>query len=132
MYYKMNIKYLREKYGASQKRVAVDLGLSRTVLGGYESGVTQPPLDKLQLIADYFEVPIEALLHRDLSKEGDFKVAESPGMSKVEEPPARYGDPENEQILIRQIGQLQREVDTLREQVKKLAPGSYEGDETDN
>lgn len=119
MYYKKNIKYLREKRGVSQKRASADLGISRAVLGGYESGLTQPPLDKLQLLADYFGVPIQEFIHTDLSKIGDFKVAEEESSSQVSEPAPRYGDPAHESILIKQIGRLQKEVDELRGLLKK-------------
>lgn len=60
----MRLKELRKLKGASQQKIADDLGLERTIYARYESGKRVPPLDKLVLLADYFGVTIDYLVGR--------------------------------------------------------------------
>lgn len=124
MYYKNNIKYLRESQGLSLNRLAEDLKLSRSVIGGYESGKTMPPLDKIELLATYFKVSVSDFLHKNLSIED--------ASSEVSEPDVKYEVSKQQAILIDQIGRLQKENNELRELIKKYTPELYEGEVSDN
>ena len=62
-----NIKYLRRKRKISQQELADQLNVSRTTLGDYERGHTEPNIDTLINMANLFEVKIDELLKQDLS-----------------------------------------------------------------
>jgi len=62
-----NIKYLRRKRKLSQQELALQLSVSRTTLGDYERGHTEPNIDTLIRMAGIFEVKLDALLTEDLS-----------------------------------------------------------------
>lgn len=61
----MNLKSIRESRGLSQKQLAEALGLDRTTINKWESGVNAPTASMLLRIADYFHVTTDYLLGRD-------------------------------------------------------------------
>lgn len=57
----MYAKYvaLRNKKGVTDYRVSEDTGITKSTFTDWKSGRSNPKIDKLKAIADYFEVPIE-------------------------------------------------------------------------
>jgi transcriptional regulator with XRE-family HTH domain len=66
-----NIKHLRSLKGFSQERFAEDLGWSRSMVGSYEEGRSEPPIDRLIDLSDYFRLPIDILVKNDLTQAKD-------------------------------------------------------------
>lgn len=58
------LKELRREKGATQKDVAAYLQIDQSTYAGYESGKSEPSLDKLSALADYFGVSVDYLLGR--------------------------------------------------------------------
>lgn len=56
---------LRDSRGVSDYRVAQDTGIAASTLSDWKNGLYVPKVDKLMLIAKYFEVPIEYFLTDD-------------------------------------------------------------------
>src|ERR1051326_4522540 len=63
-----NIRLLRGKKGYSQQKVADDLIITRARLSKYEEGKSEPPLDVLKRISQYFHVSIDILISVNLRK----------------------------------------------------------------
>jgi transcriptional regulator with XRE-family HTH domain len=61
-----NLKLLRKRVKRSQEEVAQDLGLTRSSYSGYENGVAQPGIDLLVTLCDYYRIPIDDFLRKDL------------------------------------------------------------------
>jgi transcriptional regulator with XRE-family HTH domain len=61
-----NIKHLRALKELSQERFADELGWSRSIVGSYEEGRSEPPIDRLIDLSDYFRIPIDILVKNDL------------------------------------------------------------------
>lgn len=61
-----NIKHLRALKDLSQERFAEELGWSRSIVGSYEEGRSEPPIDRLIDLSDYFQIPIDILVKNDL------------------------------------------------------------------
>lgn len=61
-----NLRYLRAQKNCSQQQIANDLIISRGRYSKYEDGKSEPPLDILKLISQYFEVSIDLLISIDL------------------------------------------------------------------
>lgn len=53
---------LLEKSNKTTYRVAKDTGISPTVFSDWKNGKSKPKVDKLQILADYFDVPITYFL----------------------------------------------------------------------
>ena len=56
---------LRKQKGLSQEELACDLDISQSSISNYESGYTNPDLDIVKRISDYFHVPIAYLFSDD-------------------------------------------------------------------
>lgn len=77
-----NLKTLRRSYqggqGISQLKLAKALGISQQTYASYETATTRLPIEMLDRIASFFDVPMSSILHkadsaaarlRDLSEE---------------------------------------------------------------
>lgn len=53
---------LLQKYGVSAYKVSKDTGIAQSVFSSWKNGVSTPKQDKMQIIADYFNVSIEYLM----------------------------------------------------------------------
>ena len=62
----INIRHLRTLKGFSQERFADELGWSRSMVGSYEEGRSEPPIDKLIDLSSYLNIPIDILVKNDL------------------------------------------------------------------
>lgn len=61
------VKSLREKKDITQKELAGLLGVKRSTVGSWEAAHRWPELEKVKMIAEYFEVPVDYLLGGPLS-----------------------------------------------------------------
>lgn len=62
----INIKHLRTLKKFSQERFAEELKWTRSMVGSYEEGRSEPPIDRLIDISSYFNIPIDILVKNDL------------------------------------------------------------------
>lgn len=62
-----NLKYLRSKKKLSQQELAEAMGIPRTTLGDYERGKTEPNLEMLVKLSDYFDVKVDELIRSNIS-----------------------------------------------------------------
>jgi transcriptional regulator with XRE-family HTH domain len=56
---------LRNKSGRTQDQVAIDLGVSRKSISNWEQGERRPNIDKLKILAAYYNVDSNYLLSDD-------------------------------------------------------------------
>ena len=61
----MRIKEIRTAKGISQRKAALDLGLSPVVYGRYENEIRKPEPEMLATIADYLGVTVDELIGRE-------------------------------------------------------------------
>ena len=60
---------LLQMNGVSAYKVAKETGISSATLSDWKLGRSTPKLDKLQKIADYFNVGVDYLMNNDVEKE---------------------------------------------------------------
>ena len=53
---------LRNKKGITDYRVAMDTGITKSTFTDWRNGRSNPKIDKLKILADYFGVSIEYFL----------------------------------------------------------------------
>lgn len=53
---------LRDKKGVTDYRVAIDTGIPKSTFTDWKTGRSNPKVDKLKILADYFGVSIEYFL----------------------------------------------------------------------
>lgn len=56
---------LRDAKGLSDYRVSKDTGISQSTLSDWKSGIYTPKLDKLNKLANYFDVPLERFINAE-------------------------------------------------------------------
>jgi transcriptional regulator with XRE-family HTH domain len=66
-YFAENIKALRKEKGLKQAEIHEILGFPRTTWSSYENGASQPDIDGILRIADFFGVAVTDMLSRDLT-----------------------------------------------------------------
>ncbi|MCB9174020.1 MAG: helix-turn-helix domain-containing protein [Flavobacteriales bacterium] len=62
-----NIKHLRTLKGLTQEQLAIELNITKSRIGSYEEGRSEPLIDTLIEFSTYFKLPIDALVKNDLS-----------------------------------------------------------------
>ena len=60
----MRLKYLRQKKGISQLKLAMDLSVNQNSISRYETGEREAGYEMLIRLADYFDVSVDYLLER--------------------------------------------------------------------
>lgn len=86
MFIKKNIKFLRETNRLAQKDLADLVGLkSHTIIGKYEKGGANPPLEILNKISEYFDVDLQNLMFTDLEtgEKVDGRVVEKDRVTRL-------------------------------------------------
>ena len=82
----MNIlKDLRTKKGVYQKDVAKYLGVDRTTYVKYERGYSEPNLDTIKKLANYFDVTVDFLLGEENTLDSQFNEIEFALYGEVKE-----------------------------------------------
>lgn len=71
-----NIRHLRDLKGLSQEQLAEELGITRSNLGSKEEGRSEPNLELLVALSEYFKLPVDILIKKDLTKTKDFSFIE--------------------------------------------------------
>lgn len=62
-----NLKHLRSLKGLTQEQFSIELDITKSRIGSYEEGRSEPPISTLISFSDYFKIPIDALVKNDLS-----------------------------------------------------------------
>ena len=75
-YIQSNIKHLRNLKKFSQERFAEELKWTRSMVGSYEEGRSEPPIDRLIELSNYFNIPIDILVKNDLRSAKDTSFIE--------------------------------------------------------
>lgn len=66
MDFSQRVKLLREKSGLTQQGLADKMGLTNRAVGAWESGRSRPRLDKMQKLADLFDVSVADLMGEEV------------------------------------------------------------------
>lgn len=67
---------LLQKHGVTPYKVSKETGVSQSTLSDWKRGISTPKSDKLQKIADYFNVPLTYLLTGNMEKPEKEKAPE--------------------------------------------------------
>jgi transcriptional regulator with XRE-family HTH domain len=62
-----NIRHLRGLKGLTQIQFSDEIDISKSRIGSYEEGRSEPPISALIHLSDFFKIPIDALVKNDLT-----------------------------------------------------------------
>ena len=71
-----NISHLRSLKKLSQEALADELDITRSRVGSYEENRSAPTIEVLIKLSDYFKIPVDILLRKDLTKSKDSSFIE--------------------------------------------------------
>ncbi len=71
MFFKENLKFLTQKGICNQNQLSQKLNCTRQTINSYINGKGEPSFDKLIIISQIYNVTIDNLLLKDLSKENN-------------------------------------------------------------
>lgn len=66
-----NIRHLRTLKGLSQEYLSEEIKVTRAQITSYEASRTEPTIDTLIKISEYFKLPVDVLVKKDLTKTKD-------------------------------------------------------------
>tara|TARA_R110002073_G_scaffold139232_2_gene289436 strand:+ start:223898 stop:224662 length:765 start_codon:yes stop_codon:yes gene_type:complete len=75
-YIATNLRHLRELKNFSQEYFAEELKWSRAMIASFESGRTEPSIDRLLELSSYFNIPIDILIKNNLKLAKDTSFIE--------------------------------------------------------
>lgn len=67
-----NLKRIRERRGMSQETVAAQLHTTRQTISNWERGQTNPSIDDLMKLAEFFQVHVDELIYPDSESRSRF------------------------------------------------------------
>ncbi len=67
----INLSEIRKQEGVSQKRLAEELNVSAGNLCDWEKGRSEPDIETLIRIADFFDVSLDAIVGREIKDHSD-------------------------------------------------------------
>lgn len=73
IYFDTNLKYIREKKGLSQNKLAHQIGVNQTTIARWESKEIAPSIDNAEDVANALNVPLPDLLAIDLRFNNEIK-----------------------------------------------------------
>lgn len=76
IFFPTNIRHLRHLKGLSQEHLADEIGVSRSIIASKEEGRSEPKIELLIGLSDYFKIPMDILIRKDLTKAKDFSFIE--------------------------------------------------------
>jgi transcriptional regulator with XRE-family HTH domain len=63
-----NMRYLRKQLSKTQSEIASLIKKGQTTIGNWENGISEPNLDELLIISNFFEIPLDTLIKIDLAE----------------------------------------------------------------
>lgn len=76
--FSVRLKAMRKERKETQEDIAKLLKVQRTTVGEYERGSIRPPMDKMKVLADHFEVSVDYLMGNTNFQTAEERNEESP------------------------------------------------------
>ena len=63
-----NLRLLRKRSAKTQSDIASLIKKGQTTVGNWENGISEPSIDELLLISNYFDISLDTLVKIDLAE----------------------------------------------------------------
>lgn len=63
-----NLRHLRKQSSRTQSEIASLIQKGQTTIGNWENGISEPSLNELLIISNYFDISVDGLLKVDLAE----------------------------------------------------------------
>lgn len=111
------MRYLRKQLSKTQSEIASLIKKGQTTIGNWENGISEPNLDELLIISNFFEIPLDTLIKIDLA-EANSTHRQGPAHALPYD-----HTPENSSVVRERDDKLSfvlEEIKSLREEMERL------------
>lgn len=109
------MRYLRKQLSKTQSEIASLIKKGQTTIGNWENGISEPNLDELLIISNFFEIPLDTLVKVDLA---ETNTSHRPA------PPIPYDHSPETPAQVRErddkLSYVLQEIKTLRDEMERL------------
>jgi len=118
-----NLRYLRKQSSKTQSEIASLIQKGQTTIGNWENGISEPSLNELLIISNYFDITVDTLLKADLA-ETQIPVARPAGIPRIYIPndkePPKTEEPGNAMAyVLKEIRDMQQKIEQLTARLPK-------------
>jgi transcriptional regulator with XRE-family HTH domain len=112
-----NMRYLRKQLSKTQSEIASLIKKGQTTIGNWENGISEPNLDELLIISNFFDIPLDTLVKIDLA---EANTLHRPGTPNVV--PYDHSPEISAQVRERddRLSYVLQEIKSLREEMERL------------
>jgi transcriptional regulator with XRE-family HTH domain len=119
-----NIRFLRKQFPVTQSKLASLIGKGQTTIGNWENGISEPNIEELLILSNYFDISLDLLIKVDLSLT-NYKVEKRvSGEDSRQPPPVKYDQTEQEMVVREHDAGLTyvlQEIKALREEIDRIS-----------
>ena len=70
IFFHVNLKYICKSFGITQEELAVYMKKTQTTIGNWQSGKSQPSLEEIVVLCNYFSIDLTTFVAIDVEKGG--------------------------------------------------------------
>jgi transcriptional regulator with XRE-family HTH domain len=110
-----NLRYLRKQMSKTQSEIASLIKKGQTTIGNWENGISEPNLDELLVISNFFDISLDTLIKVDLAETIAGHRTAAAGL------PSYDHTPENSPVVREdKLTYVLQEIKSLREEMERL------------
>ena len=79
-----NLRHIRKQLSKTQSEIASLLNKGQTTIGNWENGISEPNLEELVILSNYFDIPLDILVKVDLGAANGHSGYRLPGVVKYD------------------------------------------------
>jgi len=116
-----NLRYLRKQLSKTQSEIAALIKKGQTTIGNWENGISEPNLDELLVISNFFDVPLDTLIKVDLAEAGIAHRTLAGGVTPYDhapEPSPVVREDDRLSYVLQEIKSLREEMERLQTRIK--------------
>ena|SRR5579863_4631863 len=118
-----NLRHLRKQSSRTQSEIASLIQKGQTTIGNWENGISEPSLNELLIISNYFDISVDTLLKVDLA-ETQVAVSRPGGLLRAYLPndkePLKAEEPGNSMAyVLKEIRDMQQKIEQLTARLPK-------------
>jgi transcriptional regulator with XRE-family HTH domain len=127
-----NIRYLRRQHSNTQTELASLIQKGQTTIGNWENGISEPNVEELLILSNYFDISLDILIKIDLSKTNwaaSKKKEQLPVHNRTEPVAAQrlvtYDHSSMEESVVREkdredLAYVVKEISSLRDEIRHI------------
>lgn len=119
-----NLRHLRKQSSRTQSEIASLIQKGQTTIGNWENGISEPSLNELLIISNYFDIPVDMLLKVDLAESQMPQLARAGGVPRTygitDREPLKAEDPGNTMaFVLKELKDMQLKIEQLNARIPK-------------